>query len=281
MKLIIAGSRNINKDTAVRLLENLRLHPFFKKITEVVSGGARGVDRFGEEWAHENNIVVKIFHAEWEKYSHSAGPIRNREMAAYADACFVIWDGVSNGTKNMLHEAKIRNIPTFLYIAEKNEDRYIQSTEGDVLELAPKGSFIVHAVNCMGVWGNGIAKQIKEKYPKSFKDYRTYCSSIIIPGDCRVAPEENGHRIVSLFTSKGFGAAVDNKEKILLNTRKSLESFVMYIKSTSENVGKEIKVYSNQFNSGLFNVPWSASYNILNEVLQSHADKIKWTVCKL
>jgi YspA, cpYpsA-related SLOG family len=52
-------------------------------ITEVVSGGAKGADWLGEQWAHRNKIPVKVFPALWKTHGKSAGPIRNREMATY------------------------------------------------------------------------------------------------------------------------------------------------------------------------------------------------------
>lgn len=37
--------------------------------------------------------------------------------------------------------------------------------------------WIVHQVNCQGVMGNGIAKQIKEEFPSHFEKYREYCNN--------------------------------------------------------------------------------------------------------
>lgn len=34
---------------------------------------------------------------------------------------------------------------------------------------------IIHQVNCKGVMGAGFAKQVKDKYPQLFKDYRERC----------------------------------------------------------------------------------------------------------
>lgn len=34
---------------------------------------------------------------------------------------------------------------------------------------------IAHQVNCQGVMGSGIAKQVKEKYPLVFEAYKNYC----------------------------------------------------------------------------------------------------------
>ncbi len=58
MKVIIAGSReigDISVDAAVTA------SGFRGEIDEVVSGGALGVNRAGEEWAALSHIPVKIF----------------------------------------------------------------------------------------------------------------------------------------------------------------------------------------------------------------------------
>ena len=104
MKLIIAGSRNIiDKEKVFNIIkENTKEW----SITEIVSGNARGIDRIGEEYAKKNNILIKYFPAEWDRYGRSAGYIRNAEMAKYADGLLAIWDGESKGTKHMIEIAK-------------------------------------------------------------------------------------------------------------------------------------------------------------------------------
>lgn len=106
MKLIIAGGRDY-KPTAgdVEFLD--LLYKIFK-ITEVVSGGASGADAFGEQWAGERCISIKRFPADWEAHGRFAGPIRNAQMAAYADALVAFPGGA--GTRNMIKEAKANNL---------------------------------------------------------------------------------------------------------------------------------------------------------------------------
>lgn len=101
MKTIIAGSRGIVDFATVQ--QAVEISQF--NITEVVSGTARGVDKLGEDWAKLNNIEIKRFPAEWDKYGRSAGFIRNKQMAEYAEALIAVWDGKSKGTKNMTHWA--------------------------------------------------------------------------------------------------------------------------------------------------------------------------------
>jgi len=101
MKVIIAGSREItNKELVFHILDSNKSH-----ITEVVCGMARGIDLFGKEWAIKNNIPVAEFPADWKGLGRKAGPIRNCQMAEYADALIAIWDGNSKGTKHMIDYA--------------------------------------------------------------------------------------------------------------------------------------------------------------------------------
>lgn len=99
-KTIVAGSRGIlNYMDVVNAI-----HDAPWEISEVVCGGAVGPDSLGERWARVNNIPVKMMKADWNKYGKAAGPIRNTEMAEYADRAIVVWDGESPGSKHMIKE---------------------------------------------------------------------------------------------------------------------------------------------------------------------------------
>lgn len=112
MKTIIAGSRGCHDFKL--LLDAISESGLGDAITEVVSGGALGVDKLGEKFAKMFNIPVKLFLADWKKYDKAAGPIRNREMAKYADALIALHSNNSAGTANMIEEAKKRNLKIFV-----------------------------------------------------------------------------------------------------------------------------------------------------------------------
>ena len=112
MKTIISGCRDF---TDYNLLKS-KLDYYRKDhtITEVVSGAASGADTLGENYAVENELPVKQFKANWKQYGNAAGPIRNRQMAHYADVLIAVWDGKSKGTHNMMEEMNKLKKPVFL-----------------------------------------------------------------------------------------------------------------------------------------------------------------------
>lgn len=115
-RVIIAGSRTIT-DYGI-LLDAVGKSMF--EITEVLSGGARGVDTLAIRYAKERDIPYKIYKADWNKYGKSAGPIRNEEMINNADALIAIWDGKSRGTADIIRRAKRRGIKVFVYTISTN-----------------------------------------------------------------------------------------------------------------------------------------------------------------
>lgn len=129
MKVIIAGSRSITDMYIVEKAITLFLASN-GKITEVVCGGAPGVDTLGKKWAESQNIPVKYFWSKWKdwnglpeykirikqgangrSYNALAGFNRNEKMANYADALIAVWDGKSSGTAHMIDTMHKLNKP--------------------------------------------------------------------------------------------------------------------------------------------------------------------------
>ena len=113
MKTIIAGSRNI---TDYNLLKQAIKESCFE-ITEIISGGARGADSLGEQYAKENSIPLKIFPAEWDKHGKAAGFIRNEQMAKYIEGSgqlIALHFKESKGTAHMISLANNYGIKTFV-----------------------------------------------------------------------------------------------------------------------------------------------------------------------
>lgn len=116
MKLIIAGSRGVDDYEALRFaMVDSRLWKQHRQSIEVVCGMARGADALGLLFAERNNLKVHKFPADWDNHGKRAGYLRNAEMAAFADACLILWDGQSKGSAHMRDIAIKRGLDTYFY----------------------------------------------------------------------------------------------------------------------------------------------------------------------
>ena len=98
MKVAVIGSRELRVDNLGKYLP--------EEVTEIVSGGARGIDTSAREYALKNNIKLKEFLPEYEKYGRSAPLKRNIQIIDYADMVLAFWDGKSRGTKFVIDNCK-------------------------------------------------------------------------------------------------------------------------------------------------------------------------------
>lgn len=101
MKTIICGSRNLTRVHYEIIKRELKKVPW--KITEVISGTARGADTLGEIWARENGITVVRFKVDWS-LGRAGGPKRNAEMVKYGEACVAFPMGESRGTYDCIRQ---------------------------------------------------------------------------------------------------------------------------------------------------------------------------------
>ena len=118
MRVIIAGGRTITDSAYVK--KAVSESGF--NLTEIISGGAKGVDTLGEKYAKKAGIDLVTFHANWTGLGNKAGPIRNMKMAMYAASdlskkggLIAVWDGKSRGTGGMINIAKSLGLKVFIY----------------------------------------------------------------------------------------------------------------------------------------------------------------------
>ena len=121
LRTIIAGSRSITRASAVNdIIESCGW-----KISQVISGCAKGVDAIGQVWAMKRRIPVLRYPAEWRprpgEVDSQAGMRRNCYMAKNADALIAVWDGRSSGTKAMINIARARGLRVHVVICKGDE----------------------------------------------------------------------------------------------------------------------------------------------------------------
>ncbi len=83
--------------------------------TEIVSGGAKGVDSSAREYALSHGLKLTEFLPEYEKYRYNAPLKRNIQIIEYADLVLAFWDGKSNGTKFVIDNCKKLGVTVRVY----------------------------------------------------------------------------------------------------------------------------------------------------------------------
>lgn len=107
MKIAIVGSRGIE-------IENLEIY-LPSSTTEIVSGGAIGVDTCAREYALSHNVKLTEFLPDYKKYGRKAPLKRNLEIIDYADKVIAFWDGKSRGTKFVIKNCRLKNVPVRVF----------------------------------------------------------------------------------------------------------------------------------------------------------------------
>ncbi len=101
MKIGIIGSRNI-------IIDNIKEY-LPCDVTEMVSGGAKGIDQCAREYAIAENIKLTEFLPDYGRYGRYAPLERNIRIINYADRIIALWDGKSKGTKHIIDNCKKMN----------------------------------------------------------------------------------------------------------------------------------------------------------------------------
>lgn len=114
MRIGIIGSRSIT---------DLNLEPYLPNpITQIVSGGARGVDTIAGEYAREHGIPLLEFLPEYQKYGRAAPLKRDLLIIDNSDIMIAFWDGSSKGTAFSVEQCRKAGLEVIVYVRnEKGE----------------------------------------------------------------------------------------------------------------------------------------------------------------
>ncbi len=107
MKVAVVGSRGLWVPNLGRYLP--------EDVTEIISGGARGVDTCAREYALANGIKLTEYLPEYDKYGSVAPLKRNITIIESADLVLAFWDGSSRGTVHVIKNCKSRGIPVRVF----------------------------------------------------------------------------------------------------------------------------------------------------------------------
>ena len=94
MKIAIIGSRTLR-------VSNLEDY-VPKEVSEIVSGGAKGIDSDARAYALRHHVTLTEFVPDYARYGRGAPLVRNHQSAEYANAAIAFWDGCSKGTLHIV-----------------------------------------------------------------------------------------------------------------------------------------------------------------------------------
>ena len=116
MKVLVAGSRSIDDLSIV----TTAIEASGFAVSVVLSGGAKGVDRLGEQWAVEHGIPVEQIKPDWSKGRH-AGLLANTELVEQAEAAVIVYDGESKGTKDTIRKLEKAGKATHVVVSASQD----------------------------------------------------------------------------------------------------------------------------------------------------------------
>ncbi len=113
MKVAIIGSRNLQLTNLAQYLP--------ENTTEIVSGGARGIDACAKSFAEANNIKITEFLPNYKLYGRAAPLKRNIEIINYSDIVLAFWDGKSTGTRFVIENCRKLDKPIKIFKSLNNK----------------------------------------------------------------------------------------------------------------------------------------------------------------
>ena len=103
MRVAVVGSRSLMvKDVGEYLPAGT---------TEIISGGAKGVDASARRWAKQQGMPMMEYLPDYRRWGRGAPLRRNDEILARADYAVIFWDGISRGTAYMIRCCMEERIP--------------------------------------------------------------------------------------------------------------------------------------------------------------------------
>ncbi len=98
MRVAVIGSRGLTVEDLGKYLP--------EETTEIISGGAKGIDSCAREYAVSHGIKLTEFLPEYEKYGRGAPLKRNITIIQNSDIVLAFWDGSSRGTKFVIDKCR-------------------------------------------------------------------------------------------------------------------------------------------------------------------------------
>lgn len=106
MRVGIVGSREPGHFTTLQMLDEIP-----RNCSELISGGAKGIDTMAKECAALLHIPCTEFLPDYARYGRGAPHARNLQIIAHADLVLAFWDFASPGTRDTILSCQKQGVP--------------------------------------------------------------------------------------------------------------------------------------------------------------------------
>lgn len=115
MKVAVIGSRSLCIDDLSEYIPS--------DCTEIISGGAKGIDSCAAEYAISHSLILTEILPDYNSYGKAAPIVRNKKIVDLADLVISFWDGRSKGTLSVINycRLRLRELKLILMDREKQE----------------------------------------------------------------------------------------------------------------------------------------------------------------
>jgi O-acetyl-ADP-ribose deacetylase (regulator of RNase III) len=142
----------------------------------------------------------------------------------------------------------------------------IKIVKGDILQA--KEDIIGHQVNCKGIMGAGLAKQIRNKYPIAYSEYKELClkQGDRLLGATQYIDTLDGKVIVNIFGQMGYGRnRIQTDYKALEMALKSIKYTVTETTLKNKSVALPYGI-----GCGLAGGDWDIVHSIISDVFNDY-----------
>ena len=110
----VAGSRSLNKhDDWAMVADVLGACLGGRRMTAIVTGGAKGVDKIAADFAKDAKVPLEVHKADWRGLGPGAGMANNTKIVDACDVLVFFQDGDSPGTADAIRKARTARKPVF------------------------------------------------------------------------------------------------------------------------------------------------------------------------
>lgn len=136
--------------------------------------------------------------------------------------------------------------------------------QGDLMKA--EEDILGHQVNCQGVMGSGIAKILRDTYPKLYPSYKQFCENFTpeeLLGKCQIVTTD------SKYVANIFGQLKYGRQKVRYTDYDALKDSLRILKDYAMKHNLSVALPYN-IGCGLANGEWSMVEEILEDVFSDY-----------